>query len=128
MPPSSDFGLIVDDEQLANFMQAHSLEGSVRPHSKYFGFGRPLRENFGTLHKLTKQDFGDMQFNFMLSDDPRAAVLQRRLYQRQAERWQSWWETHWQEFHVDSAYAKVNLKPLAEVLPPAVTKLGSRGT
>lgn len=124
VPPSSDFVLIVDDQQLANFMQAHSLEGSVRSHSQYFGFGRPLRENFGALHKLTKQDFGDMQFNFMLSDNPRAAVLQRRLYQRQAERWQSWWEANWQQFHVDSAFAKVNLKPLTEVLPPAVTKLG----
>jgi hypothetical protein len=51
-------------------------------------------------------------------------VLQRRLFVRQAERWQTWWESHWQELINDAAYQKVNLVGIDEALPPASKTLG----
>jgi beta-lactamase regulating signal transducer with metallopeptidase domain len=123
--PSSDYGLIVEDRELAVFMQKHDLRGNAG--GKYFDFGRPSREIFGALHVLTGQDFGDAElFSVSLSEDPRRAVLQRRIYLRQAERWQAWWEAHSQEMTVDAAYQKVNLPVVDEKLPPETRSLSSK--
>jgi beta-lactamase regulating signal transducer with metallopeptidase domain len=122
LPSSSDYGLDVADAELMTFMQAHDLSNARERH---FDFGRPIREIFGALHKLTGQDFGDETLNSMhLSANPRGQILQRRLYRRQALRWQEWWETHWMEFTSDEAYARVNLPDFDEPLPPAMTELG----
>jgi hypothetical protein len=51
-------------------------------------------------------------------EDPRRQVLQRRLYLRQARKWQTWWEANWAKFTPDSAYEKVHLSPTDESLPP----------
>jgi hypothetical protein len=119
LPPSSDYGLIVSDVKLAEFMQRHDL-GDEK--GLYFSFGRPVREVFGTLHKLTGQDFGDDEiFSIHLSEDPRRQVFQRRLYRRQALRWQTWWETHGKKFTREPAYEKVHLIAADETLPPAST-------
>lgn len=103
VPPSSDYGLIVADAALAAFMRKHDLrEGQQR--GQYFDFGRPVRELFGALDKLTGQDFDDSElFGLHRSVDPRRSWYQRRLLTRQAERWQTWWEAHWREFTDDAA-------------------------
>jgi beta-lactamase regulating signal transducer with metallopeptidase domain len=122
--PSSDFGLIVNDNELAAFMQRHSL-GNTR--GIYFDLGRPVREVFDTLHKLSGQNFDDAElFGIFLSEDTRRHVLQRRLYERQALRWQTWWETHWRELTDDPAYQKVNLAVVDEALPAASKSLGRK--
>ena len=59
-----------------------------------------------------------------LSEDPRRQVLQRRIYRRQAQRWQAWWEANWRNFTDDAAYQKVNLNVGDEPLPPAAQALG----
>ena len=118
LPSSSDYGLIVEDAALTQFMQQHDLHGGQRG-GTYFRLGRPEREVAGALHKLTGQDFDDdALYGLGMSADPRRQALQRRLFTRHAERWQSWWEAHWKEFTADPAYAKVNLAVGDEPLPP----------
>jgi hypothetical protein len=113
---SSDFGFIVQDPQLAAFMHQHHLGGMK---GLYLSYGRPVRELFGALHKLTGQDFDDSEiYSLHLSEDPRRHSLQRRLYLRQARRWQTWWEANWTKFTHDTAYENVHLVAADETLPP----------
>lgn len=123
LPSSSDYGLLVADQALTEFMQAHDLDEGRG--GTYFGFGRPVREVFGTLHLLTGQNFDDDElYHISRAEDPRRQALQRRLYQRNARRWQTWWEEHWREFTEDVSYRKFNLAAVDEPLPPAPTALG----
>jgi beta-lactamase regulating signal transducer with metallopeptidase domain len=124
LPSSSDFGLIVADGAVTEFMQKHDLrEGPLG--GRYFDFGRPVREVTGSLHKLTGQNFDDSElFGINRSDDPRRRSQQRRIFDRHAQRWQTWWETHWREFTDDAAFKTVNLKVDDSPLPPATTTLG----
>jgi len=123
LPGSSDYGLIVADGTLAEFMRKHDLQDGQQ-RGRYFDFGRPEREIIGALQKLTGQSFDDSElFGLSRSDDPRRQWQQRRLFTRQARRWQTWWETHWREFTDDPAYQRVNLKVDDEPLPSAITRL-----
>ncbi len=123
LPGSSDYGLIVNDKELTYFMQLHHL-GKGKG-GTYFDLGRPEREIIGALHELTKQNLDDAElFSISLSEDPRRQVLQRRIFRRQAQRWQAWWETNWRNFTDDAAYQKVNLNVADEPLPPAPQALG----
>jgi beta-lactamase regulating signal transducer with metallopeptidase domain/5-hydroxyisourate hydrolase-like protein (transthyretin family) len=123
LPSSSDYGLLVEDQDLTAFMQKHDLNPGAG--GTYFDFGRPVREVCGALKKLTGQLTDDAElFGIHLSEDPRRQVLKRRLFQQKAQRWQIWWETHWREFTNDAAYRKVNLKIVDEALPPPSTSLG----
>jgi len=120
---SSDYGLIVGDKELMEFMQTHDLDKGKG--GAYFDLGRPGREIVGALHGLTRQNFDDVElFSMHLSEDPRRGVLQRRIYVRQAQRWQAWWEANWRTFTDDAAYQKVNLIATDEPLPPAPVALG----
>jgi hypothetical protein len=125
LPGSSDYGLIVEDAELAAFMQKHDLaEGEG---GRYFDVGRSVREVSGALVKLTGQTFDDAElFGIHLSEDPRRQVLQRRMFQRQAQRWQAWWESHWREFVDDAAYQKVKLEIVEEPLPAASKTLSAK--
>jgi hypothetical protein len=79
-----------------------------------------VREIIGALHGLTGQDFDDADlFSMNLSEDPRRQVLQRRIYGRQAQRWQAWWEENWRSFTDDIAYQMVHLTVADETVPPA---------
>jgi 5-hydroxyisourate hydrolase-like protein (transthyretin family) len=123
LPSSSDYGLIVGDDDLMDFMQTHDLDKGRG--GTYFGLGRPVREISGALHRLTGQDFADAElFGMSLSEDPRRQVLQRRIYRRQAQRWQAWWEANWRRFTDEAAYQKVNLDVADEPLPAAPPALG----
>jgi hypothetical protein len=119
-PPLSDYGLVVDNNELAAFMREHDLDGG-QGRGTSFGFGRPVREIFGALQKLTNQDFGDeVLFSVVVSsDDPRAQSMQRRLYFEQAQRWQEWWESHAKELTNDAAYHRVGLV-IPEEVPQSV--------
>ena len=122
LPSSSDYGLIVSDKELMAFMQTHDLDQRKGEH---FGLGGPEREIIGALHALTGQNFDDAElFSMSLSEDPRRQVLQRRIYVRQAQRWQTWWEANWRKSTDDAAYQKVNLNVAHEPLPPAPEALG----
>jgi 5-hydroxyisourate hydrolase-like protein (transthyretin family) len=123
LPASSDYGLIVSDQGLTDFMQTHDLNKGKG--GTYFDLGRPVREIIGTLHALTGWNYDDAElFSMSLSEDPRRQVLQRRIYRRQALEWQAWWEANAQRFTDNAAYQKVNLDVVDEPLPPASHALG----
>jgi beta-lactamase regulating signal transducer with metallopeptidase domain/5-hydroxyisourate hydrolase-like protein (transthyretin family) len=122
LPASSDFGLLVSDEELSAFMQKHDLD---QENGEYFGLGRPEREILGALHVLSGQNLEDDEvFSMSKSEDPRRQVLQRRLYVRGAQRWQAWWEKNSPRLIDDAAYQNVDLKVAEEPLPPAPEALG----
>ena len=126
-PSSSDYGLIVNDFGLTEFMQKNDMSAGSKKRlgGNYFDLGRPPRELFATLEKLTNQKFDDDDiFGISLSDDPRRQVLQRRLYLRTALRWQTWWEANWRGLTNDGAYQTVGLKHDNEALPAATKSLG----
>ncbi len=118
-----DFGLIVHDKELLEFMQAHDLDkGNAGAH---FGVGSPVHELFGALHKLTNKDLNDSEFfSISLSQDPRRQILQRRIIGQHAKRWQEWWQANWQSLTTDAAFQNVDLKIFEEPIPPAAETLG----
>ncbi len=108
----SDFGIDINGLELQRFMHLNDLAGKPRD-SQMCDFGRAFREVVGSLQRLTKQKFDDMDLNWVsLSESPRQAHIQRAQFQRQAQRWANWWEANWQTLTKDAAYAKVNLPPL----------------
>jgi beta-lactamase regulating signal transducer with metallopeptidase domain/5-hydroxyisourate hydrolase-like protein (transthyretin family) len=123
LPSSSDYGLIVADRDLMDFMQTHDMDR--RKGGSHFALGRPEREIISALHRLTGHNLADAELLGMsLSEDPRRQVLQRRIYRQHAQRWQAWWEANWRRFTDDAAYQKVNLNVADEPLPPAPKALG----
>jgi hypothetical protein len=125
-PSSSDYGLIIADAKLTEFMQKNDLRGSPRG-GHYFDFGRPEREIFGALRKLTSQSFDDSEFHGIgRSDDPHRQALQHRLFTQHARVWQTWWEAHWRDFTDDTAYQKVNIAAEDEPIPAAPRALGPK--
>ena len=124
-PPMSDYGLLVGDADLTKFMQQHDNADDDR--GQYFNFGRPVREVFSALKRLTKQKLGDGEISGVhLSVDPNSEKAQRRLYHAQAERWQAWWEAHWREFTSDEAYSHVGLPVEPPLGPQPITALGAQ--
>jgi beta-lactamase regulating signal transducer with metallopeptidase domain len=122
-PSMSDYGLVVGDEGLTKFMQQHDVDD--RDRGQHFSFGRPVREVFGALEKLTKQKLGEEAiFMIHLADDPNSQKSQRRLYHVQADRWQAWWDAHWREFTSDKAYSRVDLPVEPQSTPQPVAALG----
>lgn len=107
-PSMSDYGLVVEDPDLMTFMQTHDLDEKGR--AAYFDLGRPMREVYGALNKLTKrtQDVNPLS-SISRSPDQRALARQEKIYYDAAREWSDWWESHWKEFDVDQAYSKVNL-------------------
>ena len=112
----------MNDFGLTQFMQKNDMStgSKKRLGGNYFDLGRPPRELFATLHKLTNQKFDEDDISgISLTDDPRRQVLQRRLYLRTAQRWQTWWEANWRNLTADGAYRTVGLKNEDESLPAA---------
>ncbi|WP_165227068.1 sigma-70 family RNA polymerase sigma factor [Aquisphaera insulae] len=111
LPSASDYGLIVEDPRVAEFMHEHDLNPG-KSGGRYFDFGRAYREVIAALRKLTGQEFGDGELMMLSrSEDPGRQAIQRRLFSRQARRWASWWETHGRERVEDPAYLSVGLEP-----------------
>lgn len=118
LPSSSDYGLLVADPELTKFMQQYDLD--PKDGGPYFDVGRPVREIFGALHLLTKQNFQDSEiFGMSLSEDPRRQVMQRRFYLARALQWQAWWDANASSFTNDVEYQTCNLPVRAETRLPA---------
>ncbi len=124
-PPLSDYGMAIEDQELTKFMQQHDLDDKNR--GSDFDLGRPVREVFGTLKKLTNQDFDDDQlYGVVNSEDPNGEAVQRKMYREQAEKWLAWWETHWREFTEDEAYSRVGLPEEPAYTPPPFAVVGMK--
>lgn len=108
-PSMSDYGLIVEDAELAKFMRTHQKEGGRG--GKYFSFGRPVRELNSALEKLTSHKRDDDYMSVSRSKDLRALAKQEKLYYKTARGWADWWEANWQSLGVDEEFSRVNLPP-----------------
>jgi hypothetical protein len=109
LPPSSDYGDRVEDADLMAFMRKYDLEEG-NDDADHFGFGRPVLEIGGALQKLTGQKQNEQELCFVfLNGSDHQQRQQRKLYQRTAEQWTAWWQSHWKDQGVDEAYSKVNL-------------------
>lgn len=107
-PPMSDYGLLVDDPDLTTFMQEHDLDARAR--GSYFGLGRPIREVFGALNKLTRRGQNVKPLSSISrSKDLRSLDRQEKIYHEAARQWAIWWEKNWQQVGVEDAYSQVNL-------------------
>ena len=112
---------------LVRFMQENSLDAAHKDnlfdHGDRYTFGRPIREIFGALERLSGQKFDETQLYSVFSGgSPARQRLQSKLFERTAARWASWWEQHASEFIHDDAYAHVNL-PTAKAGEAALKSL-----
>ena len=114
----SDIGSHADDEQLARFAQKYDLDKDDRGNS--YGFGRPVREIFGALEKLTGQNFGDMElWGVFQSGTQLQQRTKRALYYRTAKKWADWWQQNAANYTQDPKYTEVGLsEPAAETTEP----------
>ena len=121
LPPGSDMGLTVDDPELLKFAQANDLNPTNRANE--YGFGRPVREICGALHKLTGKEFGEEElFGVFFVGSASQQQRKRVCFQRLAETWAEWWEQNWMNYLQDQAYSKVNLPQREDegpILPPS---------
>ncbi|NOY40576.1 MAG: hypothetical protein GXP26_01895, partial [Planctomycetes bacterium] len=123
-PSRSDFGLRLEDKPLCQFMQQHDYQGKLRPGSDSFDYGRAFHEVIGALHRLTGQNFGEMEFNWIhLANTESQRAQQRKLFHAMAQRWADWWEENWDSVIDDDKYSKVNLSKLGK---PIVTLAGRK--
>jgi hypothetical protein len=102
---------------MVKFAQKHDLD---RPdEGNEYGFGRPVREIFGALRKLTGKKFDEEEL-YMVELEGSAAQKQmkRKLFDRTAKKWADWWEQNADKHVSDAAYFKVNLpEPPPDVAP-----------
>lgn len=136
-PPMSDYGLIVNDAKLAEFMRENSIRGDGQ--GTHFDFGRPVRETISALNKLTGRNVDVSQLaSFTRRKDLRSLVRQEKVYYDAAREWADWWEANWKLRVDDPAFSKVNLPAYAardltdfptglELTKNAATDAGLRG-
>jgi len=111
-PPMSDYGLVVENLELASFMRKHQIDGYGGGGGIHFSFGRPVMEHSSALKKLTGHKWADDYTSVSKSKDLRALAKQEKLYYNTARDWADWWEANWKSTGVDEQYSKVNLPPL----------------
>jgi hypothetical protein len=118
-PGGSDMGLRATDPVLAAFAQRHDLSETKEGNGDY-SFGRPVREIFGALQKLTGQHFGEEELYHVFRSDYSSTQnrLRERLYHQMAEKWATHWEAEWSKYLSDREYAHVGLPKLEEVKAP----------
>jgi beta-lactamase regulating signal transducer with metallopeptidase domain/protocatechuate 3,4-dioxygenase beta subunit len=112
--PSSDMGLEGSDATLVKFMQENSIDKAYKnalfTQATQYSFGRPVREIFGALEGLSGQTFDEVQLYSVFSGGIASQQrLKRKLFERTASQWASWWEQHHAEYVQDAAYFHVNL-------------------
>jgi beta-lactamase regulating signal transducer with metallopeptidase domain len=108
-PAGSDCGVTLSEDRLLAFMQAHDLN-EESPQDKTFDLGRPVREIFGALQKLTGTTQGEQElYHVFLGGAQQQRDLQRQLYHEMAVKWAGWWSLNWTLFVSDPAFAEVRL-------------------
>jgi hypothetical protein len=139
-PDGSDSSLQGSDAKLMKFMQENSIDKAYKNgpfnQGNRYSFGRQIREIFGALQGLSGQKLDEEQLYSVLSEGTANQQRQKRkLFERTAVQWASWWEQHHAEYVQDDAYAHVNLVAakvddggaLAGLQPGMHFKTGSRG-
>lgn len=105
---TGDYGMLVEDPNLALFMRLHSVSGEG--HGLTFDVNQVIEEHHGTLAYLTKRSVDTVTlYSMRRSDDRRNLARQQEYYHNAATHWAAWWEAHWQEFDVDPSLQNVDL-------------------
>lgn len=109
--PGSDMGLLTEDTELAKFAQKYDLD---KTHTgRQYAFGRPVREIFGALQKLTGQSFNEEELYFVFLEGTRSQQrLKQELYYRTAKKWADWWDENASKYTQDPTYSHLNLEKL----------------
>ncbi len=122
LPPENNIVLRVDDSELLKFAQANDLDPTNQANE--YGFGTPMREISGALHKLTGKEFGETELFDVFSYGSASQKQRKRVcFQKNAETWAGWWEQKWMDYVQDQEYSKVNLPERQDeeaILPPTV--------
>ena len=106
----SDMGLRVKKDELKSFAQDNDLD--KRNDGNEYGFGRPIREIIGALHKLTDKKMGDESlFHVHYGGTEGQKALQEQLFQKHTAKWAKWWEQNASDFDVPKDYWLVKLPP-----------------
>ncbi|MBI2824617.1 MAG: carboxypeptidase regulatory-like domain-containing protein [Planctomycetia bacterium] len=112
LPAGSDMGLRSDDDELAKWAQERDLDRGSDG-GKQYSFGRPVREIFGALNKLTGQKMSEKELYHMSLDGVASQRrMKRELFYREAKKWADWWDEHAAEHTQDAASAHANLPEL----------------
>lgn len=121
----SDMGLRVGDEKLERFAQQHDLDEDDLPGQ--YGIGRPVREVFGALQRLTGHQIEDNQlFSVFRAGTDQQLLMKQRLFARQAHAWANWWKGNANRFDISEAYRPVDLAPLPRVTGPIPIRRSTR--
>ncbi|MBL8809126.1 MAG: carboxypeptidase regulatory-like domain-containing protein [Planctomycetaceae bacterium] len=114
LPSSSDFGLIVEDAELASFMRENSINGEGS--GNRFDLGRPVREVHAAIQHLTKHNLQASKELASMSRraDLRALNAQEKTFHKAASEWAVWWEANAQSFKVPEEFGRVNLPPFVD--------------
>lgn len=117
-PSCSDMGLLADDPELAKFAQKYDIDGHNR--GVEYDVGRPVREIFAALEKLTGQKFDEQElYSISMSGLPAQQQMKRALYYRTAKKWAEWWQQNAANYTQDPKYAQVGLaEPAAQAAEP----------
>jgi hypothetical protein len=101
-------GLVAADPDLIKFAQANDLDRDDA--GGEYGFGRPVLEIFGAIHKLTGHELNDDElYSIFQVGLPSQQQLKRELFQRRTIAWAEWWEQNWSKHLQDEDYSQVNL-------------------
>ncbi|MFO0977806.1 MAG: M56 family metallopeptidase [Planctomycetaceae bacterium] len=114
LPSSSDYGLVVEDAELASFMRENSIKRNGE--GVEFDLGRPVREIHATIEHLTKHKSQASAALASISrrTDLRALTAQEKIFHETASEWAQWWQANASTFNVPEEFRSVNLPPFVE--------------
>ncbi|MCA9170727.1 MAG: carboxypeptidase regulatory-like domain-containing protein, partial [Planctomycetales bacterium] len=129
---TSDFGLMLQNEELVQFMQTHDLDDGER--GNRFNLGVPIREVCGAIRKLTGHSLDDDAYYWISeTGDSRIDGMRRHHLYLHADQWRRWWLEHGVALTDDERYRGMEpLLPVALVtnsdVDPSILKIpvGSR--
>ncbi len=105
---TGDYGLIVENADLHEFMQQHSI--SPERGGRHFTVGQVVKEHQGTLARLTGRRIETKTlFSIRRSGDLRNLARQQEYYHNFASDWAKWWEANFTRFNVAPQHQTVNL-------------------
>ena len=93
LPSSSDYGLIVGDKELTEFMQTHDLNKGKEGRTSTWE-GPCVR--FRHAARPDRQNFDDPELFSMSLNEDHDGKSRTAVFTGDRRRWQTWWEANWQ--------------------------------
>jgi beta-lactamase regulating signal transducer with metallopeptidase domain len=116
VPSCSDYGLLTENDELADWAQKWDVDRENE--GREYGFRRPLGEVVGSLRALTGQRFSEGELWWIHSSaSPLSLSLQQTQFDRVARQWADWWEANAPGLIDDPAYHRVKLETPTRTTP-----------